>query len=208
MLANKRRVNQLVHMSLRGTYVLKMKDYMEQLERLGYVLPRRSKLALPVLQGLRGARKLKQGALYLYMSNGVRAQVEAIRSYDLILPNGLVICLDNCHYAPTITRGVISVSLLVDNGFTQCFTDYEISVSKNNVLYFNAISSNGIYEIDMINRVPNVNSIYTVSNKRAKHNLDSTYLWHCRLTHISKKRIEKLQHDGLLKSTDEESFYK
>ncbi|GKC87881.1 retrotransposon protein, putative, ty1-copia subclass [Tanacetum coccineum] len=31
-------------------------------------------------------------------------------------------------------------------------------------------------------------------------------MWHCRLAHISKKRIEKLQHDGLLKSTDEESF--
>ncbi|GJW69436.1 retrotransposon protein, putative, ty1-copia subclass [Tanacetum coccineum] len=68
--------------------------------------------------------------------------------------------------------------------------------------------NNDIYEIDMINRVPNVNSIYTVSNKRAKHNLDSTYLWHSRLAHISKKRIEKLQHDGLLKSTDEESYGK
>nr|GEU41282.1 hypothetical protein [Tanacetum cinerariifolium] len=73
---------------------------------------------------------------------------------------------------------------------------------------FNAISSKGIYEIDMINRVPNINSIYTVSNKRAKHNLDSTYLWHCRLAHISKKHIKKLQHDGLLKSIDEESFDK
>ncbi|GJZ34340.1 reverse transcriptase domain-containing protein [Tanacetum coccineum] len=45
-----------------------------------------------------------------------------------------------------------------------------------------------------------------LSNKRAKHNLDSTYLWHCRLAHISKKRIEKLQHNRLLKTTDEESF--
>ncbi|GJT00159.1 retrotransposon protein, putative, ty1-copia subclass [Tanacetum coccineum] len=159
-------------------------------------------------QGLRGARKLKQGALYLYVGNGIRAQVEAIGSYDLVLPNGLVICLDNCHYAPTVTRGVVLVSRLVDNEFTQCLLDYEISVSKNDVLYFNVISSNGIYEIDMINRVPNVNSIYTVSNKRAKHNLDSTYLWHCHLAHISKKHIEKLQHDGLLKSTDEECFDK
>ncbi|GJR25405.1 retrotransposon protein, putative, ty1-copia subclass [Tanacetum coccineum] len=54
--------------------------------------------------------------------------------------------------------------------------------------------------------VPNVNSIYNVSTKRAKHNLDSTYLWHCRLAHISKKHIEKLQQEGLLKSTDDESF--
>ncbi|GJU01149.1 retrotransposon protein, putative, ty1-copia subclass [Tanacetum coccineum] len=157
--------------------------------------------------GLRGVRKLKQGALYLYEGNGVRAQVEAIGSYDLILPNGLVICLNN-HYAPTITRAVVSVSRLVDNGFIQCFTGYEILVSKNDVLYFNVIPSNGIYEIDIINRVPNVNSIYNVSNKRVKHNLDSAYLWHCRLAHISKKCIEKLQHDGILKSTDEESFDK
>ncbi|GJR40399.1 retrotransposon protein, putative, ty1-copia subclass [Tanacetum coccineum] len=38
-------------------------------------------------QGLRGAKKLKRGSLYLYMGNGVRAEVEAIRSFDLVLPN-------------------------------------------------------------------------------------------------------------------------
>ncbi|GKD37621.1 hypothetical protein Tco_1257828 [Tanacetum coccineum] len=134
-------------------------------------------------QGFREARKLKQEALYLYVGNSSRTQVEAIGSFNLVLPNGLVIFLDNCHYAPSITR-----------------------VSKNNVLYFNAIPSNGIYEIDMHNLVPNVNSIYNVSTKRAKHNLDSTYLWHCRLAHISKKRIEKMQQEGLLKSTYNESF--
>ncbi|GJV92601.1 hypothetical protein Tco_1540414 [Tanacetum coccineum] len=213
-------------------YVLKMKGYVEKLERLGYVLPqditvglilngltkdfvrfvrnynmhnmgktigeihamlieKRRKLALPVLQGFRIERKLKQGALYLYVGNGVRAQVEAIGSFDLVLPNGLVICLDNCHYAPTITRGVVSVSHLVDNGFVQCFTDYGISVSKNDVLYFNAIARNGIYEIDMHDLVPNVNSIYNVSNKRVKRNLDSTYLWHCRLAHLNQGNVLK-----------------
>ncbi|GKA84653.1 retrotransposon protein, putative, ty1-copia subclass [Tanacetum coccineum] len=166
----------------------------------------RSNLALPVLQGFREARKLKQRALYLYVGNDVRAQVEAIGSYDVVFPNGLVICLDNCHYAPSITRGVVSVHRLVENGFVQRFTDFEISVSKNNVFYFNAIPSNGIYEIDMHDLVPNVNSIYNVSTKRAKHNLDFTYLWHCRLAHISKKRIERLQQEGILKSTDDESF--
>ncbi|GKA94702.1 hypothetical protein Tco_0816740 [Tanacetum coccineum] len=129
-------------------------------------------------KGFREARKLKQGALYLYVGNGVRAQVEDIGSYDLVLPNGYVICLDDCHYAPSITRGVVSVHCLVENGLVQCFTDFRISVSKINVHYFNAIPCNGIYEIDMHDLVPNVNSIYNVSTKRAKHNLDSTYLWH------------------------------
>ncbi|GKA35689.1 retrotransposon protein, putative, ty1-copia subclass [Tanacetum coccineum] len=54
----------------------------------------------------------------------------------------------------------------------------------------------------------NESSIYTVSNKRAKLNLDSTLLWHCRLGHISKKRIEKFQHDGLINSTDLRAFEK
>ncbi|GJZ50276.1 retrotransposon protein, putative, ty1-copia subclass [Tanacetum coccineum] len=112
--------------------------------------------------GLGGVRKLKQ--------------VEAIGSFDLVLTNDLVICLDNCHYAPSITRGVVSVHCLVENGFVYCFTDFGISVSKNNVFYFNVIPSNGIYEIDMHNLVPNVNSIYNVSTKRAELNLDSTYL--------------------------------
>ncbi|GJZ82824.1 retrotransposon protein, putative, ty1-copia subclass [Tanacetum coccineum] len=116
-----------------------------------------------IKQGLRWKRKLKQGALYLCVGNGVHAQVEAIGSDDLVLPNGLVICLHNCHYAPTITRGVVSVSRFVDNGFIQCFANYEISVSKNNVLYFNVVLSDGIYEIDILNLVPNVNSIYNDS---------------------------------------------
>nr|GEZ34957.1 hypothetical protein [Tanacetum cinerariifolium] len=46
------------------------------------------------------------------------------------------------------------------------------------------------------------------SNKRAKLDLDSALLWHCRLGHISKKRIEKLQHDGLLDSSDLTAFEK
>nr|GEX46933.1 reverse transcriptase domain-containing protein [Tanacetum cinerariifolium] len=101
-------------------------------------------------QGFREARKLKQGALYLY----------------------------------TI---VIMHFLYLEVLFQ--FTVY-----------------NGIYEIDMHDLVPNVNSIYNVSTKRVKHNLDSTYLWHCRLAHISKKCIEKLQQEGLLRSADDESF--
>ncbi|GJW17584.1 retrotransposon protein, putative, ty1-copia subclass [Tanacetum coccineum] len=153
-------------------YVLKMKGYVGETGTSWLcTTPRYS-----VGYGFMIERKLKQGALYLYVGNGVRAQVEAIGSFDLVLPNGLVICLDNCHYAPTITRGVVSVSRLVDNGFVQCFTDYGISVSKNGVLYFNAVSRNGIYEIDMHDLVPNVNSIYNVSNKRVKHNLDSLNL--------------------------------
>ncbi|GKB13008.1 hypothetical protein Tco_0846931, partial [Tanacetum coccineum] len=68
-----------------------------------------------ITHGLRRRRKLKHGTLNLYVGNRMRTAVEAIRSFDLILPNGLVIVLDNCNYAPSITRGVVSVFHLVDN---------------------------------------------------------------------------------------------
>ncbi|GJX57367.1 retrotransposon protein, putative, ty1-copia subclass [Tanacetum coccineum] len=81
-----------------------------------------------------------------------------------------------------------------------------ILVSKDNIFYFNAFLRDGIFDIDMHDNISNEHSIYTCSNKKSKHNLDSTFLWHCCLGHINKKRIKKLQHDGLLKSIDDESF--
>ncbi|GKE96341.1 retrotransposon protein, putative, ty1-copia subclass, partial [Tanacetum coccineum] len=160
-------------------------------------------------QGLRGSRKLKPGALSLYMGNGQRAAVEAIGSCDLCFPSGLVIVLHNCHYAPSITRGFISVSHLYDDGFINRF-DYDntILVSRNNLVYFSVVLRDGIYEIDLSNSNTNNRFMYVVSNKRSKLNLDSSLLRHCRLIYISKKRIEKLQHDGLLNSIDTKSFEK
>ncbi|GJS27599.1 retrotransposon protein, putative, ty1-copia subclass [Tanacetum coccineum] len=129
--------------------------------------------------GLRGSKKLKLGALSLYVGDGHRAAVEAIRTYHLELPSGLVIVLNNCHYAPSITRGVISVSRLFDDGFINRF-------DENNVISFDVL-------------------LFAI---KSKTNFDSSLLWHCRIGHISKKRIEKLQHDGLLNSIDVESLGK
>ncbi|GJZ72488.1 zinc finger, CCHC-type containing protein [Tanacetum coccineum] len=159
-------------------------------------------------QGLRRSKKLKHGALSLYMGNGMRAAIEAIRSFDLILPSGLIIVLDECHFAPTVTRGVVLISRLVKNDYIHIFTNYGVSVSKYNVFYFNAILRDGIYEIDMHNLYLNISSNYNVSNKRAKHGLDSYYLWHCHLGRINKKRMDMLQRDGLLQPTHDETHEK
>ncbi|GJS19473.1 zinc finger, CCHC-type containing protein [Tanacetum coccineum] len=141
-------------------------------------------------------KKLSQGAsgsgaLSLYVGNGQRAAIEAIGSYHLYLLSGLVIVLNNCHYVPSITRGVILVSHLYDDGYVNRFVDNSIQVSRNNMIYFSAVPRDGIFEIDLSDFYTNVSSIYALSNKRSKSNLDSALLWHCRLGHISRKRIEK-----------------
>ncbi|GJR77276.1 retrotransposon protein, putative, ty1-copia subclass [Tanacetum coccineum] len=144
----------------------------------------------------------------MYVGDGYRVAVEAIGEFHLCLPSGLILILHNCHYAPSITRGIISVLRLYDDGFVNRFDGNVLLVSRNNLVYFSAILRDGIYEIDLYSSNTNDSSIYVISNKRAKLNLDSTLLWHCRLGHISKKRIKKLQHDGLLNSTDIKSFEK
>ncbi|GJV26776.1 retrotransposon protein, putative, ty1-copia subclass [Tanacetum coccineum] len=220
-----------------SSYVLNMKSYINNLERLGQPVSLRLAVSLILISlskklkdfpfnlaklltkkklsqgastlGLGRYRKLKLGALSLYVGDGHRAAVEAIGEYHLCLPSGLVLILHNCHYAPSITRGIISVSRLYKDGFINRFeNDNTISVSRNNLVYFCAILRDDIYEIDLSSFNTNDSSMYAISNKRAKLNLDSTLLWHCRLGHISKKRIKKLQHDRLLISTDIKSFKK
>nr|GFA46297.1 zinc finger, CCHC-type [Tanacetum cinerariifolium] len=140
-------------------------------------LPKNNAPALYAIRGLRASRKLKPGALSLYVCNGQREAVEAIGAFHLY-------------------------------GFINRFVNNTIQVSRNNMVYFSAIPRDGIFEIDLSNSYTNESSIYAVSNKRAKLDLGSALLWHCRLRHISKKRIDKLQHDGLLDSSDLRAFEK
>ncbi|GJR02816.1 retrotransposon protein, putative, ty1-copia subclass [Tanacetum coccineum] len=161
------------------------------------------------LQGFKEERKLSYGDQYLQVGNGTQAAVEAIGMFDLVLPSGLVLKLNNCYYAPSIVRGVVSLSCLLDLGFHHTIASNGISVSLNGIFYFSAISVNGVFEIDINNNVPknNNNSIFSI-NKKRKLDLDSSYLWHCRLAHIGKTRMQKLHREGLLENIDEESFDK
>lgn len=158
------------------------------------------------MQGMRISKRLKKGTLDLRVGNGGRAAVEAIGTYELTLPSGLIVLLEQCHFAPIITSNVISVSLLKDVGYELSFTHFGISISKDNVFYFNAYPRDGIFEIDMHGVISNNNSVYACTAKRFKQDLNKTYLWHCRLGHINKQRISKLHSDGLLESTGSESF--
>ena len=81
-------------------------------------------------------RKLAYGEQFLHVGNGAPASVEAIGTYHLVLPSGLVLVLNNCHYAPSIVRGVISFSCLSNLGFHHTISSNEISVSLNGVFLF------------------------------------------------------------------------
>nr|MCH9869660.1 hypothetical protein [Serratia marcescens] len=70
------------------------------------------------VQGLRRSRQLKKGEIDLRVANGARVAALAVETYELVLPNGHLLELNNFFYVPTMSRNIISVSSLDDEGFS------------------------------------------------------------------------------------------
>ena len=157
------------------------------------------------VQGLKKSRKLNGGEVDLRVGNGARVAALAVGDYELALPSGLVLVLNNCYYVPALSRNIISVSSLDDNGFNFIIQNRTLSIYHSNIYYCTANSCDGLYVLNV--KKPN-KEIYNINtHKRSKPNeISKTYLWHCRLGHINEKRISKLHKDGLLESFDLESY--
>nr|GEV29349.1 retrotransposon protein, putative, Ty1-copia subclass [Tanacetum cinerariifolium] len=218
-----------------SSYVLKMKGYIDNLERLGHPMT----LGLGVSLILIGLRKEFDGFVQNYnmhrLGKIINELLAMLKLHEQTLPKNNapalhVIRAGKVQKAELLKKKknaasgadgsgifVIELNTILNrswiydtgcDGFVNRFLNNTIQVSRNNMVYFSAIPRDGIFEIDLSNSHTNESSIYVVSNKRAKLDLDSALLWHCRLRHISKKRIEKLQHDGLLDSSDLRAFEK
>ncbi|KAK8600890.1 hypothetical protein V6N12_050735 [Hibiscus sabdariffa] len=145
------------------------------------------------VQGLQKRRNLDKGDVDLRVGNGAKVAALAIGTYTLSLPSGLVLNLENCYFVPSLTKNIISVSCLDKIGFEIVIKNNCCSFYHDNLFYGSAQLVNGLYNLNQDN------NIYNINTKRSKTNdSNQTYLWHCRLGHISWKRISKLHKDGLL----------
>ncbi|KAJ9566912.1 hypothetical protein OSB04_002878 [Centaurea solstitialis] len=132
------------------------------------------------LQGFTRRKTLRKDRSNLRVGEGTPLSAKAVGSYSLSLPSGLVLELDNCYYIPNMIKNVLSFDLLVDQ----------------------ATPVNGLYTVNLQD---NSSEIYHIS-KRSKDIEDQTYLWHCRLGHINKKRVELLLKGGFLGNFDYKPF--
>ena len=153
-----------------------------------------------VLQGLKESRKLKHGELNLVMGNRKITHVTKIGNYELMLKSGVRINLNNCCYSSEMTRNIISFHALFKDGYQFSFDNEngDILVYSNGCFIFKASPCKGIYEtVECITDNGNV-----ILNVGSSNKLDKSKLWHSRLGHINKKRIDQLQKDGVLESFD------
>ncbi|KAJ9541247.1 hypothetical protein OSB04_027753 [Centaurea solstitialis] len=114
---------------------------------------------------------LRKDRSNLRVGEGTPLIAEAVGSYSLSLPSGLVLELENCYYVPKMIKNVI---------YTCEWSIYSKSQDNNK-------------------------EIYHIS-KRSKDIEDQTYLWHCRLGYINKKRVELLLKGGFLGTFDFKPF--
>ncbi|KAJ9556764.1 hypothetical protein OSB04_011378 [Centaurea solstitialis] len=132
------------------------------------------------LQGFTRRETLRKDRSNLRVGEGTPLIAEAVRSYSLSLPLGLVLELESCYYVRKMIKNVMSFDLLVDQ----------------------ATPVNGLYTVNLQD---DNKEIYHIS-KRSKDIEDQTYLWHCRLGHKNKKRVELLLKGGFLGTFDFKPF--
>ena len=155
------------------------------------------------LQDLQNSRMLASGEVDLRVGNGTSVAVLAVGTFVLELPSGHVLKLLNCYYIPSLTRNIISVSLLTQHGYTFVFRNTGCYLYKDDAEICTAVANNGLYILN-INESPK----RKMTNKRLKiSNLkDEAYMWHCRLGHINKTRISTLSKSGYLDGFDLNSY--
>ncbi|GKA28111.1 retrovirus-related pol polyprotein from transposon TNT 1-94 [Tanacetum coccineum] len=190
-----------------SSYVLKMKSYIDNLEHLGHAMSQN----LAVQKKNNKQKKPQLDARDQNLGKGKNKQAYVPKPKISHPPKKENPAKDSiCHQCGDIGHWKRNcpqylAELLKNKKLSQGASG---SVYRNNMVYFSVIPRDGIFEIDLSDSYTNNSSMYDVSNKRAKLDLDSALLWHCRLGHVSKKRIEKLQDDGLLNSTNLRAFEK
>jgi len=149
------------------------------------------------LQGLRNIKPLVKGDVDLRVGNGAKVAAVSVGTYVIQLPSGFELFLNNCYYVPSLSKNIISVSVLARDGFSFAIKDNSCIFSLNDMIYGKAVSINGIYVLDQTTQILHVN------NKKQKvGDKDQTYLWHCRMGHINENRVKKLIQNGAISVFD------
>ena len=128
------------------------------------------------------------------------------KTYLLQLSSNFFLELRDCYCVLTASKNLISVSSLVQD-------DYEISFTKDYyTIYFrnklvgcgHLINSLYHWHVDADESVNQSEQIVSaIGSKRTRGEINLKYMWHLRLGHIEEKKINRLEKDSLLDSSDE-----
>ncbi|GAA0166366.1 hypothetical protein LIER_21533 [Lithospermum erythrorhizon] len=136
---------------------------------------------------------------YIYVGDGNSIEVDAIGTFRLLLGTGFYLDLKDTFIVLSFRWNLISVSLLDKSGYCCSFENRKFSLSLNSSI----VGTGSLCGLDNLYFLDNVETRGT-KRKLNKENMAS--LWHERLGHVSKERIQRLLSDGILDSLDFTNF--
>ncbi|KAH9648506.1 Integrase catalytic domain-containing protein [Citrus sinensis] len=157
------------------------------------------------LHEFRSRREPNERELIVHMGNGVTTKVESIGVGRLHLATGYFLDLLDTAYTHSIRRNLIFVSIL-----DRCGYNRKVYLFRNSKLVGSDTLYDGLYMIDLfshgVESSSNAHVVHVVSSNRARLDENSSMLWHKRLGHISKQRMERLIKDDILHNLDFSDF--
>ncbi len=120
------------------------------------------------------------------------------------LADGLTILLKDVLFVPSLHRNLISVSRLDKDSYQCYFGHGKCAIWCNNTYVGVALLHDELYLLSLREKVLSVckvNEQVSASEKeqkKSKRTDESSKLWHCRLGHISRGRIERLVKNDIL----------
>jgi hypothetical protein len=143
-------------------------------------------------------RTTQRSERQIKVANGAQTDVEAVGNVHLELDTGFIMILRDVLYVPFLQRNLISVSCLDKDGYTCLFGDGRCLIECKDTVISIAFRRNDLYLISLresVNSVcdnnANVFSSTVANRKRKRTHDESSKLWHCRLGHILRGRIER-----------------
>jgi hypothetical protein len=148
------------------------------------------------------SRSMKKGEVDFCVGNNARVAALNVRTMQLHLLSRFIMELNNCYFVPSLCRNIVSPSCLMKDSYSFASEDNGCVISKNDMFVASASIVNGLFILNLDDA-----PICNISAKRPRLNeLSPTYMWHCRLGHISGNHMKRLHGDGLLTSFDFESY--
>jgi hypothetical protein len=122
--------------------------------------------------------QLLQGSSVL-MGNGSHASVRSVGTVDLKFNLGKIVQLKNMQHVPTIWKNLVSVSLLLRDGFKVVLESNKVVMSKHGQFTGKGYDCGGLFRL----------SLADFCNKSVNHICgtisDNSSVWHSRLCHVN-----------------------
>ncbi|KAK2970080.1 hypothetical protein RJ640_006553 [Escallonia rubra] len=143
-------------------------------------------------EGFVDYHRIPVGSKHIFMGNNSSEEVLGVGSYQLKLRTGRTLILEDVRYAPTVRLNLLSVTALLDSGFSFIFRGNKLDIFLDDVLFGHGFRMDSLFQLDLIDSQSSYS--YVVNDNIMN---DST-TWHARLGHIDQDKMTRLAREGLL----------